>query len=113
MKIGSNHSELRTQARLPAPRRVEKPNPASSLREDRRRGTAPSVSRSERRRAQRVSRLETRAADKLDRSRIPAEFVAQVVGQVLGSKGNRALLASRAYAPGAGERKRTQFIREL
>jgi len=112
MKIGSNHLQLRASGRT-ARRVVEKPHAASVLREEIPRQPAPSTARAERRGLGRMSRFDTNFAGSADRRGTESRFVAQVLGQILGSGADGALLATRAYARSNREQKETRLVRVL
>jgi hypothetical protein len=97
---------------MPQRRRVEKANPASSLREERRRDPARRAAYAQQEASQRVSRFDTRLAGEADRSGMDARFIAQVLGQVLGTKRNSAPIAARAYARSNRPRGEARIIRE-
>jgi hypothetical protein len=110
MKIGGNQMELRTTGRSPAPRRVEKSSIANSLGEEKLREPRPSAVQRERRSAARASRFGTRYAGANERRGMQARFVAQVLGQILDTHGNNAVLAVRAYAHGITQSKETRLV---
>lgn len=102
--------ELRTTGRSLAPRRVEESSIASSLGEEKLREPRPSAVQRERRSAARASRFGTRYAGANERRGMQSRFVAQVLGQILDTHANDAVIAGRAYARSIAENKRTRFV---
>jgi len=96
-----------------ARRVVEKPNAASTLRDEIPRQPAQSTARVERRNRGRSSRFDTSSYNGMDRRGIEARFVAQVLGQILGPGQDGTLLAARAYARSTREPKETRLVRVL
>jgi hypothetical protein len=113
MKIGGNSSDFRSRRVSAGPRIVEKPDAANRLTDENFREPVPSVVRVERRSAARASRFGTYYAGGADRRGMQARFVAQVLGQILGSGDRSVLIARRAYARSNRECKETKLVRVL
>ena len=112
MKIDSNQRDFYAPARLATHRRVEKPNALSNLREDGRRESPRAMRNSERRANGRASHLETRLSADREPTGIQAGFVAQVLGQILGTAQD-GMSAARAYARSPRARTEPRLIEVL
>jgi hypothetical protein len=77
--------------------RVEKPNGASRLDEERRRAAGPTILNARTKPQAKPSRSETPSPVTPSTEGIPASFIAQILGQVLATKKADAARCARAY----------------
>jgi hypothetical protein len=113
MKIGHTHSAIRATGRALTLRRVEKSGGSSGLHEKHERRAGRTLTYSGRDRRAGTSRIDTGSSRGQARNGMPAGFVAQVLGQVLETKPENPMLATRVYARSARTPKDGRLIRVL
>ena len=113
MKIGGNYPDSWIPARVTGSWRVEKPHASSDLRDEPRRQPARTTTIVTRNTASRLSRFETKAAADIERSVMSSAFVAQVLGQILGSEPDNRIIADRAYARTRAAVRETRLVQTL
>jgi hypothetical protein len=113
MRIDGSQTEYCGRAMVAPCRRVEKPENASNLREERRREPARVAALAHRASLAHSSRSETRFRGETVNSGIESRFAAQVLGQMLETRRANPVLAARAYAHGNRGASRGNVVRVL